>query len=412
MRKISGAIFLAYFAVMLLGCGDNIGPNPPVKTLQISQTEQEILDANNAFGFELFRTLIGNQQIENTVISPVSISMALGMTLNGAETVTYDSMRNVLGFEDFTREEINRSYRNLIDQLLSLDPNVTMEIANSIWISDDYSVKSSFKDVNRTNFDAEIRNLDFSLPSSVDEINGWVADKTHDRITEVIDQIDPMVLMYLINALYFNGTWTYEFDDSETREAPFQVADGTEVTADMMVQTNTFDYFSNDNVQVVDLPYGNEDFSMTIVLPKGETTIGEFVSSLSADLWSSLILSLEEQEGTVYLPRFEIAYDTLLNDPLTAMGMANAFSPGDADFSGISELVDLFINRVIHKTYIRVDEAGTEAAGVTVVETYITSVGGNGFIMRIDRPFLLAIRERTSGAVLFLGVIDQPERIS
>lgn len=411
MKKILQSILLT-MVLIAIGCNENSGVNPPRKNADISTTEQHILNSNNRFGFQLLQKIANATPQENIVISPVSISMALGMAMNGAASATYDSMKTVLGFQDVTSEEINQSYRHLIDLLTALDPEVVMEIANSIWIRDGLPVNSRFKEVNQTNFDAEIRTLDFSLPSTVDAINGWVADNTHDLIRQIIKEIDPAAMMYLINALYFKGTWTYEFEKSETQEAPFQQADNGEMTVDMMVQTNDFQYFSNDMFQAADLPYGNGEFSMTLLLPSGNHTLNDIVHSLDSDAWNTLIASLNKREGTVYLPKFELEFSTVLNSPLTDLGMGIAFHSSRADFSAITTKLDLFVNEVLHKTYIRVDESGTEAAAVTAVGFGTTSIGeSDKFLMRIDHQFLLAIRERTSGAILFLGVIEQPARI-
>jgi len=411
MKKILQSILLMVI-VIVLGCNENSGVNPPRKNVDISTTEQHILNSNNQFGFQLLRTIAETSSHENTVISPISISMALGMTLNGAAGTTYDSMKTVLGFQDFTSAEINQSYRHLIDLLMALDPEVVMEIANSIWIREGVPVNSTFKEVNQANFDAEIRTLDFSLPSTVDDINSWVANKTHDRIKRIIQEIEPSAVMYLINALYFKGTWAYEFKKSETHEAQFQMSNNSAMDVDMMMQENDYQYFANDEMQVVDLPYGDGDFSMTLLLPSGNHTLNDIVQSLDSESWNTLIASLNEQEGTVYLPKFELKCNAVLNSPLTDLGMGIAFHYSRADFSAITTELDLFINEVLHKTYIRVDESGTEAAAVTSVGVGITSIGGDDhFVMRIDHPFLLTIRERTSGAILFLGIIEQPERI-
>jgi len=396
--------------VILVGCGKQPTVNQPEKTIRISPVEQEILNANNSLGFDLLRQLSGANG-ENTIISPVSISMALGMTLNGAAGATYDSMQSVLGFQGLSREEINQSYRHLLDQLFTLDPDVLMEIANSIWIRDEFRVKESFQNINHTNFDAEIRLLDFSMPSAVDIINGWIAAKTHDRISDVIDQIRADVAMYLINAIYFNGTWTYKFDQSKTQDDLFSSGDGKTMTVDMMRQSNNYQYFSSDQIQVVDLPYGDGKYSMTIVLPASGYSLGDLIRSLNPEQWNTIIHSLHEQEGTLYLPRFEVSYKTILNSALRSLGMGIAFSD-NADFSGITDSVGLCINQVIHQTFFHVDEAGTEAAAVTVVEIRFTSAGDDEhFYMIINRPFLFALRERSSGAILFLGTVYQPERI-
>ncbi len=397
--------------IMLLGCGDRSSVNSPIKDVQISPTEQNILNANNVFGFRLLKTLTKSPVDNNVLISPVSVSMALGMTLNGADGATYDSMQAALGFQNFTPEEVNQSYRHLIELLQSLDSKVVMEIANSIWIRKGFPVESAFKEINQHSFNARITNLDFTLPSAADEINNWVSDKTHERITKIINGISPAEVMFLINALYFKGIWTYKFDKSKTQEAQFHISANNSMTVDMMTQTNDFQYFTNDIMQVVDLPYGDGDFSMTILLPGNNQTIDNIIQNLDSQRWNTLISSLSKQEGTLYLPRFEIRYKDFLNSALSSMGMQNAFDSQLANFSRINKDGGLSISQVQHTTFMHVDESGTEAAAVTSIGMQVTSIGGGKFVMRIDHPFLLAIRERTSGANLFLGVIEQPERI-
>jgi len=409
MKKIS--LPLLILIMVLIRCsGDTVVTPGARQQITLSPVDAEIIQANNRFGFELMRRLPEVATDSNVVISPLSISMALGMTLNGADGTTFDSMQTVLGFDGLTNDEINESYRNLINLLLSLDPDVVMEIANSIWIRQNFAVLSDFIDVNRHHFDAEIRTLDFTLPTAVDIINGWIADQTRDRITDLLDYIPEEAVMYLINAIYFNGTWTTAFDEDETYESTFYVDETTEMPVDMMVLSDTISYYADKEFQIVELPYGNGDFSMLIMLPADETGISGLVASLNEDQLAQWINGLEPKYGTVNLPRFGIKYNKLLNNALCDMGMGIAFS-GLADFSRINGTGGLLISRVLHETFLQVDEAGTEAAAATIVEVLETSATPGEFRMRVDRPFILAIRETSSNAILFLGKISRPERI-
>jgi serpin B len=211
--------------------------------------------------------------------------------------------------------------------------------------------------------------------------------------------------MYLINAIYFKGTWTYQFDQNLTRDDLFELPDGSKSPCKLMYQKGTFRYFANNEVQVVDLPYGDAGFSMTVVLPKAGTKIDDFVAQMTQQRWTEWTSTLSSEEGDLYLPKFKLEYEKRLNDVLKSMGMAIAFSPSLADFTRIDKRGQLFISEVKHKTFVQVDEEGTEAAAVTSVEISRTSMG---LVIRVDRPFVFAIRENHSGTILFMGKIVEP----
>jgi serpin B len=332
--------------------------------------------------------------------------MALGMTLNGAAGQTDADMRRTLGFGDMKRDEINASYKSILDALPNLDPKTLLEIANSIWVRKDFPVQPDFISVNRQFYYAEVRGLDFASPDAPGVINGWIGEKTHGRITNVIDRIDPAAVMFLINAVYFKGTWLYEFNPELTADDAFIKSDGTPTPCKMMKQKATLAYFETDQFQALDLPYGNGRFSMSIFLPKSGQSLDAFVTSFTPENWSVWRERFEPRETILQLPKFKLDYGIKLNDALTALGMGVAFVPGEADFGGINPDAELFIHQVKHKTFVEVDEKGTEAAAVTVVEIGVTSVGpGNETVMRVDRPFLFVIREKSSDALLFIGKI-------
>jgi serpin B len=242
MKKFE-LFLLALFLLTTIGCEQIITGPGEGQPLQLSKAEQEITKADNIFGWTVLKHLTADDPTANQFISPLSISMALGMTLNGARNQTYTDMKNVLGYADMSRAEVNQAYQHLIELLTNLDPEVMFEIANSIWTRDGLPVEQDFYDVNRSYFDAEVRMLDFSLPAAPDIINSWIADKTHNKIEEVIESIHPLVVMYLINAIYFNGTWTYEFDKEHTAPRTFYLADNSTIETPMMRQTNDFLYY-------------------------------------------------------------------------------------------------------------------------------------------------------------------------
>ncbi len=409
-----GVLALAAALVELAAaCGD--GPTEPGGKIEglprpLDVSEVAVVNANNRFGFDLLRELNAADPDSNIFISPLSASMALGMTLNGAAGSTYDAMRMTLGFGDLSNEAINQSYRGLIDLLVDLDPRVTFGLGNSIWYRQGFPVEQDFLDTTGEYFDAEVAALDFNDPASVGVINGWVADKTAGKIKEIIEPpIDPMTVMFLINAIYFNGTWTYEFDPAETEEAPFHRPDGSTVPVMLMAQETDLAYVNNERYQAVDLPYGGEAYSMTVVLPREDVSIDSLVAELDAGSWEAMLAGARVTGLELRLPRFKLEYEKVLNDALKALGMGVAFTGGAADFSRIAAGRELFISRVKQKTYVEVDEEGTEAAAVTVVEMRETSVPSGPPVMRVDRPFLFAIRERFSGTVIFVGkIVDLP----
>ncbi|MFC1629078.1 serpin family protein, partial [Gemmatimonadota bacterium] len=346
----------------------------------------------------------------NIFISPLSVSMALGMTLNGATGETYTAMKETLELAGLTEEEINQAYRSLIDLLTNLDPKVIFEIANSIWYREGFNISPTFVDVNQTYFDAVVRALDFSLPGAAGTINQWVDTATHGKIDEIIKSpISAATVMFLINAIYFKGLWTYQFDPEDTVIGDFYVPGGAIAEVPMMTMSDaTLPYYEGNWFEAIDMAYGDSCFSMTIILPKYGLGIGDVLPDLDQDTWEEIVAGLHPIElDTFKMPKFKLEYEITMNDVLTALGMGIAFDAGLADFSRMRDDLSggLFISKVKHKTFIEVDEEGTEAAAVTVVMIDLTSMGPS---MIIDRPFIYVIRERHSGTILFIGMMTDP----
>jgi len=405
----SNLILLLLFGLFMVSCEkqENIKDEP--KKITVSKTTEQVIAADNLFGIELFQRVLANDTADNIFISPTSVALALAMTYNGADGDTKSAMQETLRKQGLTPEELNQSYNALIDALVSVDPKVLLEIANSIWYRNDVEVLSEFIGVNQTYYDAEVNSLVFN-DQAKDIINGWVADKTHDKIKEVLDFIPPDAIMYLINAIYFKGIWRSEFDKEKTSELPFYLPEGTPVQVPTMQQQDTFRYVKNDLLSAVELPYGHGNFSMVILLPNEGKTAGDIVSSLTIDNWNAWMQGLSEKDVVIHLPRLKFEYEKLLNQDLADMGMGIAFS-GAADFSKIDSTRDLCISRVIHKTFVEVNEEGTEAAAVTVVEIRETSYPGpqeQPVYFYVDRPFVFIIKERDTGAMLFVGRVNNP----
>jgi len=385
---------------------DPTSSSPPPPELTI--TEKALVESSNIFGLKLFREILKSEEDKNVFISPLSVSMALGMTYNGAKGSTREAMETVLELSGMTIEEANQSYKSLIEILTGLDTAVIFQIANSIWHRQDFLVEQDFIDLNQTYFNAEVAGLDFNDPGAKDIINGWVDQNTNGKIKEIIAGIPPGIVMYLINAIYFKATWTHEFDKNGTHEDVFITTDGTTISCNMMSQEGTFAYFENHAFQAIDLPYGNGDYSMSVILPHREVNLDSLAGEFTKENWASWMGSFVESSGELYLPRFKLEYELVLNGVLTTLGMGIAFDPFNADFTGINKNGDLYISLVKHKTFVEVNETGTEAAAVTVVGVGTTGIEPTGFVMRVDRPFIFVIRENHSGTMLFMGKIIEP----
>jgi serine protease inhibitor len=407
MRLVSvSAIVIAVFLLSACKKSDPVPREP--KKIDVQYKSAEIVEADLNFGFELFREINERTAEPNLMISPMSVSYALGMAYNGAGTETFEAFRQVLHFDELTLEEVNRSYQNLMSQMPGLDPDVEFSIANSMWYKLGFQVLQTFVDVNKEYFDAEVREVDFSDPGTVDLINGWIEEKTHDKIRDMLDYIPADAVMYLINAIYFNAPWKYEFDKSETYEGNFHLEDGGTHRADFMVLKGDFMYTETNSFKAVELPYSDSAFSMVVILPDQETGMDDLVSELNADNWKLWFSDSYMTGLQIRLPKFKYEFKSLLNDALISLGMGIAFTP-DADFTGIRSSGGIYISRVIHQTFIDVMEEGTEAAAATIIEFIETSAGGGDIFFVADRPFLYVIKENSTGAVLFMGKVGKPE---
>lgn len=400
-------LMLLAFLVVFSGCDvadADKDDQDGIAMRELSPQEKILVDGSNDFTFNLLQKVAESASDESFFASPLSISMAFGMALNGTDGETYEQMRDFFGHDGLSNEEINTAFRELIDLLTRLDPQVRMEIANSIWYRRGFEVLEEFLQTNAEYFDAEIADLDFSDPAAVDIINDWISDKTNGLIEEMIESIGPNVVMYLINAIYFKADWTVQFDPDDTRDAPFTTATGEKTDVPLMRVREGFGYFENSDWQVVDLPYGDGAFSFTAFLPADLHNLSEFAGELTRQQFDAITTQLEEDTVNVYLPRFEIDFDyeDIMAD-LQTMGLTLPFHARDADFSRIHPDEELFISNVMHRAVIKVDEEGSEAAAVTVIEISRESVGPQELTIRLDRPFLFFIREKGSNTILFMG---------
>ncbi|MBK8250266.1 MAG: serpin family protein [Gemmatimonadetes bacterium] len=397
-----------------MACADPTDPQgkpAPITALprQLNTTEQALAASTTGFGIGLLREVNKTFADSNVFISPLSATMALGMTLNGASNSTYDEMRGALNLPDRPLSELNASYQGLVTMLRGLDKTVDFRIANSIWYRNSFAsaVAPAFLADTRTFFDAEASGLDFASPQALTTINSWVNTSTNGKITKILDQIPPELVMYLINATYFKGAWRDSFDPQRTGDGPFTTHRGQQVTAKLMTRKGGYRAAQLNGTQVVELPYGGDAFVMTVAMPALNVDINTFIASLTPATWASFSATLTEPGYDLVFPKFKLEWEDRLNNELQALGMRQAFIEGGADFTRLSPTMgrDLYVSEVKQKTFVDVNEEGTEAAAVTSVGIGVTSLPPS---IRIDRPFVFAIRERLSGTVLFIGKIVRP----
>ena len=410
-NMIMKKLFLCFsvLAMLISSCqSDDDATTTPTpderKDILLTRTEQEMTALGNEFAFKFFKTVSNNEKKENLFISPLSASLALSMTTNGAANNSLKEMKATLGFGDYSLEEMNEYYKKLVDGLLAVDNTTQLGIANSIWVNEGFPVEKAFIDANKKMYDAEVRNLNFFSTGAVDIINGWCSDKTNKRIPKVLEEISGDARLFLINALYFKGIWKSKFDKTNTKKEEFTTISGAKTTVDLMHQECTALYTSDEGIQIVELPYGNEAFSMVILLPTEEYDVNYVMEQLTPENWDVWMKRLYTQTVDVKLPKFKLEYDRRLNKDLMEMGMIEPFSPLSADFSNMSPQ-QLYIAFVQQNTFVEVNEEGTEAAAVTIIGMDNTAAPSEPQIIpfHVNRPFVFVIKEKSTGAILFMG---------
>ncbi|MCY3744217.1 MAG: serpin family protein [Candidatus Poribacteria bacterium] len=415
-KQTSGKSFLCLtylVSLIFAGCNDlgaifrdQVQVEP--ETISI---DTNVATANTQFGFDLFNDIRKTEEDKNIFISPLSISIALAMTLNGASGETQQAMTNTLQLKGLDFASINTGYAGLRHALQTSDPKVTLTIANSLWARQDVPFKQDFLQRNTQFFGAEVSTLDFTAPNTLPTINQWVNTNTNGKITKILDEINPDMVLFLINAIYFKGTWQTEFDPSHTRDGIFHLATGAEKQIPMMTRTGDYPYYENheEKFQAISLPYGDGRMSMYIFLPYRESDLNTFLNSLNTENWENWISQLHEQEVFLSMPKFKLEYEKTLNNPLQSLGMGIAFASGLADFSRMADLEvlgqNLYIGEVRHKAVVEVNEEGTEAAAVTSVGIRATSAPP---AFMTNRPFFFAIRDNETKTVLFMGSVVDP----
>ncbi|HRG10761.1 MAG TPA: serpin family protein [Cyclobacteriaceae bacterium] len=406
MKKLTLLLFLFLF----FACSPTEPEPANTPNLRIlSAVENTLVNSSNEFAFALFNQTQNNES--NYFLSPLSVGLALGMTLNGAEGETKQGILNTIQFGNLTDAEVNNGYTDLTKLLSGMDRTVNLNIANSVWYKQELSIKSDFKSVIEASYNGTVQGLDFSSPNSKNIINGWIEDHTNNKIKDVIQDIDPNLVMFLINAIYFKGDWTYQFDKTKTKDGNFYLEDGNTVQTIMMqAEKANVSIFSHEKFNLINIPFGNKQFEFSVLLPNNQYTTEDIIPELSADALSGWISSSSEQTVELRMPKFKMKWKKTLNEDLSALGMARAFTPGYAEFPNFFENpMPLNIDFVDHHSFLEVNETGAEASAVTVVGVvYTTSIIPRPRTIIINKPFVFLIREKHSGAILFIGQLKNP----
>lgn len=388
---------------------------------QSSAPTEKVVAAGNDFGFRLLHSLIAAGDEDNIVVSPLSVSIALAMVFNGAGGSTKEAMARTLGVAALDEGQVNGANHQLLETLQKADPAVQLQIANALWVKAGFALSASFVDQTRDYYDATAQSLDFygDPESAVKAINAWVDHNTHGKIPTIVDNLSRQTRLVLTDAVYFKGRWSRPFEAKATQTRSFHLRSGASVMTPMMVQGGKYPYLETPDFQAIRLTYGSGRFAMYIFLPrespaasKRGSAMSRFLKSLDEAHWNDWINRMSSgSEGSIVLPKFELRYSKGLKDALTSLGMGVAFDPDRADLSQIpAKPIRLWIDFVQHKTYIKVDEEGTEAAAVTAVGVVASAIVARPrpFEMIVDHPFFCAITERDSGAILFAGLITNP----
>ena len=422
-RHIGASLFptlpaLAFSGMLLLSsCGkENPGLSlgeeqflhPYNQTSAISTKQGEVLSYGNAFALDLTRSIHTDNPSDSYILSPLGVEMVLGMIYNGAGGDTFSQIVKAMGYEGVDRGQINELYNILLGELPSSDPKTTVEIANAILVRDGLTLREDYFSTVSNYYEAFVKSAPMDL-STVKEVNEWCSDKTHGMIPEVLDKLDQNTVSILMNALYFKGEWTSQFDESKTRDEKFTASSGKKVTVPMMhMSLTTTLYYENENFQKVCLNYGNGDYSILLFLPREKSDIGSLLRVISPESLSHSSISGNAFTVDLYLPRFETESSHKLIETLSSLGIEDLFSSSKCDLSGMGEQFDdVYIGEFFQKAKIKVNEKGSEAAAVTVAIGIKNSVGPAPdpipVTFKADRPFLYSIISNNTGAILFTG---------
>jgi serpin B len=372
--------------------------------------QAKLAAANTGFAFDLLKQVVKEQPDSNIFISPFSVSSALQMVGNGAAGETRTEMQDVLKTTGLPAGSLNEACRNLNQSLTSL-PGVTLNLANGIWYQNGIQLKPAFVAENKNYFLAELGGVDFGNPKSADTINRWAENKTRGKIKDVVQfPFPPLTRVILANAIYFKGKWDCPFDKNATKPHAFYLSSGGEKQVPMMRQQGHFSYQEDDGFQAVRLPYAGGRLQMYLFLPATNSGPEKLLAGFSGKSWrETFSTQFELREGILMLPKFKLDYNILLNSSLKSLGMKRAFDFRAADFSAMAD-ESLFVTEAKQKSFVAVDEEGTEAAAVTTVSLANSAVMNppKRFEMIVDRPFLFVISDEETQSILFMGMVYDP----
>jgi serpin B len=424
---------LVVAAMLLGGCGSfrktegvlRFGEDMPLTDSQRQQILKEsttaltvdagpdVVSGLNDLGFKTLALVAEKQGQKNLCVSPLSIDLAVLLVQNGAAGTTKLGIASTLGLAKDNPDQVNEAARNLRTVLLTADPKVKLLLANSLWTQKGASFKPEFLDSDSKFFHADVSDVDFGTPAGVKTINDWVSQKTMGKIPTIIDGPQPGMKLFALNAVYFKGSWTDPFNKSSTKDGDFTTVDYNKIQAPLMHRTGRFGYSESAGAQLLSIPYGSGRLSMVLYLPKTVSDVVFYAKSLDAKTWAQWMSGLRDQTVVVTMPKFKVEYNGLLNEPLEQLGMSDAFSANKADFSGMTGNKGLYISKVIHRVTAEVNEEGTEASAATGIGMMATSPGP-GYqpppppVFVADHPFLYAIRDNGTGAILFTGLLYDP----
>lgn len=391
---------------MLTSCSEDEPVTPNVKynpgTIKLTTAQQAQVENSNEFAWKFFKEVSKGEQ-QDVFVSPLSVTYALGMLANGAVGDTQKEILEGLEFRSGKVDDINSLCHQLMMESPKLDKSTKVSIANAVVANKNKPLQPDFKNVVEKQYQALVTNQDFSSPATLSFINLWASELTHGMVPKLLDRVHPDAVTYLLNALYFKGIWYHKFDKKRTQQESFTQADGKKLTVKMMHQKERFFAAENDNYQTVVLPYGNGSYEMVVLLPREGKDLSSLLQTMDAKKWKDNLKNTYSSEVDLKLPRFTSAYTRELNDVLKLLGMNTMFERGKADLTKMSK-AKAFVSMVLQKAKIEVDEEGSKAAAVTVVETLDAAAPPSKPIMfHANRPFMYAIVEHSTGTIFFMG---------